>query len=462
MRYFLGVLFLFVLACSSDPAKAPQLVDGDRSDSDLSLADGDEIESVEPEAEAAETDTTDGEREAAAEEVENSDFETEGERESTESEVEAPLVTKIVSGRRHTCALTRDGEVYCWGAHDAGQLGMGELEEQCDAGESRAFPCSRRPQKVPDLDGKIVSLDAHEWHTCAVNEAGSAFCWGYNDDHQLGDASAIESCDTLDRDGEDCFRSPVTVKGLPSAVASIACGADHTCAVLRSGELYCWGYGRYGELGGGEVVISDAPQAVKDPPSGVSALFGGVLHTCALTQEGAVYCWGDNDSFECGVNAKSTCKSGDEFDPCVLSPGLVGNLPGKVKAVSAGEDTSSALLEDGSVVSWGAKLQWEEQSEPPKPVAVKGLESGVSAISAHFGRHCALRTNGKVVCNEYNSASYVEESGLPKDLSALSVGGGYLCVLTQAGKVFCKGVNTFGQLGDGTSENSETAREVVW
>ncbi len=139
---------------------------------------------------------------------------------------------QIVSGDAHTCALTGQGRVRCWGDNQFGQLGYGNA---IDVGDD--------PSRLPHAAGDVLLLPASvpvmqvvagNNHTCALMQTGLVYCWGRNHHGQLG----YNRTDNLG-DGE-----PVTSFGYVTVgdlATRIAAGGDHTCAVLHSGALRCWG-----------------------------------------------------------------------------------------------------------------------------------------------------------------------------------------------------------------------------
>jgi alpha-tubulin suppressor-like RCC1 family protein len=143
-------------------------------------------------------------------------------------------VTAIAAGYYYQCALLTSGTVKCWGSNDFGQLGNG------------TFNSSSHPVTVAGLTG-MSAITAGEDHACALSRAGSVKCWGYDQWGQLGSRPNVTP--TTDcGDGSPCHPTPVTVTGL-AGVAAITAGFKHTCALMKNGSARCWGYNGDGELG---------------------------------------------------------------------------------------------------------------------------------------------------------------------------------------------------------------------
>ena len=174
------------------------------------------------------------------------------------------------------------------------------------------------PQTVNGLSGKVQSLTAGNYHTCALLQGGAVQCWGLNSYGQLGNG------DTSGKEG-----SPQTVTGLSGKVQSLTAGNYHTCALIQGGAVQCWGSNFYGQLGKGDTSGKEgSPQTVTGLSGTVQSLTAGENHTCALIQGGIVQCWGSNSSGQLG-NGDTGGKEG--------SPQTVTRLSGKVQSLTAGE-----------------------------------------------------------------------------------------------------------------------------
>ncbi|HEX7487525.1 MAG TPA: hypothetical protein VF341_01360, partial [Anaeromyxobacteraceae bacterium] len=148
----------------------------------------------------------------------------------------------VAGGAAHTCAVASDGSVACWGANDAGQLGLASTIQQ-----------SLSPAIVTGISG-ATAVAAGGSHACAI-ASGAAWCWGSNALGQLGDGTTTSSA------------TPVAVTGLAGvALKDIVAGGSHTCARAASGAVYCWGNNGSGQLGSGTVGVNSST------PAQVSAL----------------------------------------------------------------------------------------------------------------------------------------------------------------------------------------------
>jgi hypothetical protein len=227
----------------------------------------------------------------------------------------------VTVGSQHACVLTAGGDAWCWGFATDGALGAGSDVTSTDM-----------PLRV-DLPRPAVDIDAGFEGTCAILDDGSAWCWGRNESGEVGDGTT-----------ENRF-VPTAVVGLPSSAISISRGHDHACAVLDDGGAWCWGDNLVGELGTGRTAGSatSEPRPVRVPRVPLLAqITSGAGHTCALTGDGAAWCWG---SSLYGVLGRA-----DGAEDRV--PGPVVGLDSGVDVVVAGDDQTCAIRA-GSLLCWG-------------------------------------------------------------------------------------------------------------
>lgn len=293
-------------------------------------------------------------------------------------------------GGAHGCTIVAsDGVVRCWGSNLFGALGAGPVNATV-------------PVVVP-LPRPALQVSAGGDHTCAVLDNHELWCWGYNNDGQIGNGSSGERV------------PPVKVSGL-SGVAQVSAGGDHTCAVLTDGSARCWGRGLFGKLGDGTSQNRLTPTTVVGLGDAVQIEAGGSL-TCARRADGTVSCWGSN-AF--GGLGQGSVNYGD--NPAPLP---VRELSDAVR-IEVGSWYACALRASGQPVCWGdntaGQLGDGSGVQRTLPTLVVGL-SGITGISAGYSHTCARGSSGQV---------------------------------------WCWGQNHDGQLGDGTNVVRYAPRPVLW
>ncbi len=249
-----------------------------------------------------------------------------------------------------------------------------------------------------------------------------------------------------------------------TAYAAIAAGGEHTCVLTTGGGVKCWGDNSSGQLGNGTYTDSNTPVDVSGL-SGVSAIAAGFWHTCALTTSGGIKCWGANWNGQLG-NGMYT-NSNTPVDVSGLSSGVI--------AIAAGGNHTCAVTTGGGVKCWGYNFYGQlgngTNTNSNTPVDVSTLSSGVTAIAAGGDHTCAVTTGGGVKCWGYNfygqlgngttidSNTPVDVSGL-SGVSAIAAALWHTCAVTMSGGVKCWGNNGAGQLGNGTYTSSTTPVDV--
>jgi alpha-tubulin suppressor-like RCC1 family protein len=340
----------------------------------------------------------------------------------------AALPTLVAAGDTATaCAVTTAGTVACWGANEHGEIGDGTTLPRLG------------PVTVPGLTG-VAKVSVGGAHACALTAAGGVVCWGYNADGELGDGT------TTDR------HTPVGVVGLSSGVLALTVGAVHTCAVTTAGAVKCWGRNNLGQLGDGTKTNRHTPVDVVGLTSGVAAVTGGGLHTCALKTNGGAVCWGDNGYGEIGDGTYFLRKT--PVDVLGLSSG--------VRAISAGDSLTCAVTTAGAVQCWGIPPVGDgTMNLRNAPVGVVGLDTGVTDVAVGAGYACALLSSGGVDCWGSNPFGELGDGTMTTQDSPVTVvglasgvvritAGAFTCALTNANHALCWGSNNSGQLGDGT------------
>ena len=254
-------------------------------------------------------------------------------------------VTQISAGN-HACVVVAAGTVFCWGDNQFGETGSAPATQTCTSG-GVSVACLSTPTEVAGLSN-VVEVRAGYDSACARTTDGAIWCWGRNDQGQLGHAKSLQTCGS-----DPCDVVPQQVTGIENA-DSLDVGNGFACAVA-SGKVFCWGDDTYGTLGDGAMgVISATPVAVKLPAtfqaSSVSASLS--THACALGTDGSVMCWGTNTSGELGHDPATDPSCMPTGTPCASTPTLVTE-PTEA-SVHSGDGVTCSLTPLGAVHCWGS------------------------------------------------------------------------------------------------------------
>ncbi|WP_164019056.1 RCC1 domain-containing protein [Pyxidicoccus trucidator] len=378
--------------------------------------------------------------------------------------VDGPLtgINAIRAGENHTCALFNNGTLRCWGRSHLGQLGYGNT-----------LPVGTTASNLPYSVGDVALLSPATRlatggnHTCALLDTGLVRCWGNNQYGQLG----FSSTEHLG-DGE-----PIASFGyvnLGGNAVKLAAGLEHTCALMDTQKVRCWGRNQYGQLGYGNTQnIGDNEQPWRagdvDVGAPVQDVVAGGYHTCAMLTDGAVRCWGYGATGQLGYG--STVNIGDNENPSTVGNVNVG---GPVRQLSGGLNHTCALLDTGRVRCWGynlnGQLGYGSTGTVLLPASAGDVNLGTPATRAlqvvAGGAHtCALLDTGAIKCWGYgldgrlgygNTTTLSAPSASTVNLDGatayqLSAGGAHTCALLSTGKARCWGNGGNGQLGIGSA-----------
>jgi alpha-tubulin suppressor-like RCC1 family protein len=371
--------------------------------------------------------------------------------------VRDPVIALARGTGLHNCAVLASGALRCWGYNASAQLGYGHVNNIGDD----EFPASAGDVNI---GGRVVQVAPGGQHTCALLETGRVRCWGGNRYGALGYGH-------LDTIGDDELPATAGDVNVGESVVQISAGNDHTCALLATGNVRCWGRGWTGALGYGntrQIGDDEPPAAGGNVPIGaeVRQISAGSFHTCALLATGAVRCWGLGEHGRLGYGNTSTI--GDDELPS--SAGDIA-LGGPALRVSAGTLHTCALLVSGAVRCWGAgfygRLGYgntsavgdDELPSSAGDVQVGGLADDVQASANHT---CALLVGGSVRCwghingLGYGNSEQIGDNELPSGagniqiggrVKQIAAGGDQTCALLTNQLVRCWGGGQSGQLG---------------
>ena len=296
----------------------------------------------------------------------------------------------ITAGNDHTCVTKRNGKVYCWGRNDLGQAGVASTV-MCVY-----YFCVDQPRFVT----MAALVDAGDHHTCTLDAAGNASCWGNNGQGQLGIASQPPYYSAVN------LPTPVTGG---HQFSSISAGHASTCGLTLSGT-YCWGAIAAG---------STSPWQIAGWNPYQQRVSVGYMHACAIYVVGSwrgAGCWGNNTYGQAGV------------DPA--------QLPFPAPAVQASFDTTLTAL---------------------------SAQAYTTCADQSSGRVQCVGYNGSGELGNGNNLSTFQAQtvGMGMALSGVSSGLQHSCALNPAGQAFCWGNGWWGQLGNGVSGLSNSPQAVT-
>ena len=287
-------------------------------------------------------------------------------------------------------------------------------------------------------------------HTCGVAKTGAAYCWGDNTYGQLGNGQSGDS-------STSGHLAPTRVGG-SHTFRAVAIGTTHSCGLTTNGEVLCWGRNLYGQLGDGSTQDRSTPVRVESTVRFVS-LTVGWNHSCALDAVGQAYCWGQNASGQLG--------DGTTIVRAVPTPVAGGGL---FRAIAAGGSHTCALSTVGQAYCWGrnmaGQLGTDDGRDHPVPTKVSSAQV-YTDITAGGVHSCALTATGEADCwgrNSYGQVGDGSTTDRPVPVKvhggvsfvAIHASGAHTCGTSTGGTAYCWGNNSDGQLGDGsTNDRSE-------
>ena len=246
---------------------------------------------------------------------------------------------RLSAGLSHTAYVDEHGTLWTWGSNQEGQLGAETQETGVDREGNQVAVSGTSLAVLEDVRSVAAGGD----FTVALKTDGTLWAWGGNDYGQLGNGTVVSAA------------QPVQVL---DQVTAVSAGDYHVAAIRADGTLWTWGDNLYGQLGDGTLNSVSAPQQVLDNVTAVSA---GANATAAVRSDGTLWTWGRNDAMQLGLT---------EAGAQVWEPGQIVELV-PAQAVSAGTDQTVCLLTDGEVQAWGSPAMGQLGSGTPQEKAAE-------------------------------------------------------------------------------------------
>jgi alpha-tubulin suppressor-like RCC1 family protein len=396
-------------------------------------------------------------------------------------------VVELGAGGNHACVTLASGDVYCWGANNAGQAGA---DASATAGPTLI------PRDTQSDSFSAVAFGGGLDHMCAIRPGDIASCWGNGQYGELGDRQFGQGGGVTINPVPDQPIHAGLINQTPTPLVTLGRGptATHSCGADDGGVVMCWGRDNVGESSAldagvscgpsGDTCIRDIQRATNELATQVAV---GNEYTCSLDPSGTVHCWGGGVVGQLGNNHHGKC-----FVNCG-GPVYAVTLPGPASYIATGDATTCTIIaSDGSVMCWGNNENDQlgyapigadggpvdpccsidcgfSQGHPrceDHPIAVSGV-TNAKALAVGLGHVCALLKDASVMCWGANDkgqlgigSSNTNPVPTPTKVTGVSnvveivSGANHVCALEKDGTVWCWGLNDKGQLGGGTANSS--------
>jgi alpha-tubulin suppressor-like RCC1 family protein len=347
----------------------------------------------------------------------------------------AAAVGTLTATQTHGLVVNSSGTACGMGRNEYGELGDGTAVDRWT------------PVPVSGLNGVLTKVATGWYHSLGLKTDGTVWAWGYNDDGELGDGTTTDK-PTPERGG-----------GSLTGIVDVAAGEYHSVAVRNDGTVWAWGYNSNGQLGDGTTTERTTPVQVI-LLSGVIQVAAGQSHTLALKNDGTVWAWGHNGDGELGDGTTTQRTS------AVQVTGLTG-----VIRIAAGAYHSLALKSDGTVWTWGyngyGQLGDGSTTSRSSIVTASGLSSVID-IAGGDDHSLAVKNDGTVWAWGYNGYGEIGDATTTErttpvqvaqpagfsNMTAVAGGTYFSAALKGDGTVWAWGHNDYGQLGNGSTNDS--------
>ena len=342
----------------------------------------------------------------------------------------------LSAGGEHTCSVRSDGTLWCWGRNTWGAVGNGQTG-----------PGPKAPARIGSSSA-WSSVAAGGASTCGIRESGALFCWGLNNQGQVGDGTT------------KLRKSPVQI-GSATDWSQVSLGWFTSCGLRTDGSAWCWGDNSAGQLAGASGGLR--PQPTRIPGEGWSSISVGGWHVCGIKGDGTLWCWGRNTFGQVGNGTTR-----DQHSPVQIGKDHTWTQ------VSTSWSHTCGLKASGEVRCWGRNSDGQvgdgTRASRVAPTVVGGLPP-MEDVAAGEGTTCSLDRGGQLWCwggntygtlgNGTRSDSTVPVRGAGT-FRTLSAGWMHMCAITGSGTSRCWGNNESGQVGDGTAQDAVSPTAPVW
>ena len=401
--------------------------------------------------------------------------------------------TKISAGLQTTCATLDNNTAKCWGYNASGQLGIGNPLDP-DVGSASGSMGDPLVPILPGTSRTVSSAQSFRDNVCFIRDDAVGICYGDNNYGRLALGAPANAGDDPNEMGQYLN---VTDLGTGNSVSKVTMGYAHTCAILTTGKVKCWGRNNYGQLGLGDLINRKTDAQMGDNLPFVSLgtnrtatdISAGMYHTCALLDNNTVKCWGLAANGQLGYgNTTNQGTTGSQMGDALGSVDL-GTGRTAVQIV-VGSYHSCAILDNASLKCWGYNANGQlgvgsttqygsaaNQMGTNLPTISLGTGRTATAIGAGDQTTCAVLDNGSLKCWGRNNVGQLGQGSTATigsaanqmgdnlaainlntaaTVSRITVGGNHTCAVMSDGALRCFGYGANGRLGSGGTGNIGT------
>jgi alpha-tubulin suppressor-like RCC1 family protein len=334
----------------------------------------------------------------------------------------SPIVQVTSEGNNASCYRTSSGRAFCWGDYSCirgngnctNNWGLNIPTLNYGNGDWTSVVWA---QEVYGKHTNWTSIVSEANHSCGIR-GGALYCWGDNADGQLGTGNNTVQFIPTAVSGGFTDWTYVAVGGVNDYTGSYST-SGRTCGIRNSNRLYCWGSNISGALGIGSTINQNSPQQVSGATADWAQVAGGAWHTCAVKTTGRLYCWGwgDNGALGSGTTTRNT-------------PREVTGGGTDWQYVATGQQHTCAVKTTGRLYCWGwngnGELGVGNTTQYSTPREVSGSATDWSFVAAGLRTTCAIKTNGRLYCWGFGGGGELGNGSTTNTQSTpIEVAGGY-------------------------------------
>ena len=344
----------------------------------------------------------------------------------------------IGAGNQQTLII-ENGQVWAWGLNSVGQLGDNSVISRCI------------PVSILGAKKTFCAIAAGQNYSLGLDKNGQVWGWGYNYVGQLGNKTKINRC------------TPVSILGAKKTFCKItagrAGGTEHSAGLDKNGQVWCWGYNGFGQLGTNSTSGKCTPVSILGAKKTFCTIIAGYVATFGIDKNGQVWSWGLNGTGQLGINSTASRRT---------PVSILGAK--KTFCTIDNRNTTLAIDKNGQVWGWGYNFKYQlgDNTSINKctPVSILGAKKTFCAISVGSDHSVGLDKNGQVWCWGANSVGQlginstgirctpVSILGAKKTFCTITAGYTYTIGVDKNNHVWGWGYNVYGNLGT----NSTTSR----